>query len=93
MTPDSVLQRDIYLVLSRSTQPRATDACGKKGPHCLRPDLSGRVCGTAAGIRRAREAEGQVEGGLSFASFSLAAKENEEKRTNTGMKLLWPNDR
>jgi len=84
MTPDSVLQRDIYLVLSRSTQPRATDACGKKGPHCLRPDLSGRVCGTA---------EGQVEGGLSFASFSLAAKENEEKRTNTGMKLLWPNDR
>jgi hypothetical protein len=35
----------------------------------LRPDLSGRVCGTAAGIRRAREAEGQVEGGLSFASF------------------------
>jgi hypothetical protein len=49
----------------------------KQGPHCLSPDLSGRVCGTAAGNRCARVAVGQVEGGLSFASFSLAVKENE----------------
>jgi hypothetical protein len=33
--------------------------------------LSGRVCGTAAGSPFAREAEGQVEGALSFASFCL----------------------
>jgi len=45
--------------------------------HCLSPDKVGRVCRTAAGNRGAREAEGQVEGGLSFASFSLADKENE----------------
>jgi len=51
---------------------------GMKVTHCLSPDLSGRVCGTAADDRCAREAEGQVEGGLSFASFSLAVKENEE---------------
>jgi hypothetical protein len=49
-----------------------------KVTHCLSPDLSGRVCGTAAGKRCARVAEGQVEGSLSFASFSLAVKENEE---------------
>jgi hypothetical protein len=49
----------------------------KEGPHCLSPDLSGRVCGTAAGNRCARVAGGQVEGGLSFASFSFAVKENE----------------
>ena len=57
-----------------------------KVTHCLRPDWSGRVCGTAADNRCAREAEGQVEGGLSFASFcgmrleniTLAVKENEE---------------
>ena len=49
----------------------------------------GRVCGTAACDCLAREAEGQVEGGLSFASFSgcrlenstFALKENEEKTT------------
>ena len=41
-----------------------------KVTRCLRPDLSGRVRGTAADNRAAREAEGQVEGGLSFASFS-----------------------
>jgi hypothetical protein len=60
---------------------------GMKGPHCLRPDLSGRVCGTAAGSHFAREAEGPVEGALSFASFcgsclenrTLGVKENEEK--------------
>ncbi len=45
-----------------------------KVTHCLSPDLSGRVCGTSAGNRCARAAEGQVEGGLSFASFSLAVK-------------------
>jgi MoaA/NifB/PqqE/SkfB family radical SAM enzyme len=39
--------------------------------------LSGRVCGSATSNRCARVAEGQVEGGLSFASFSLAVKENE----------------
>ena len=42
----------------------------------LRPDWSGRVCGTAADNRAAREAEGQVEGGLSFASFSGMRLEN-----------------
>ena len=49
-----------------------------KVTHCLSPDLLGRVCGTAADNRCAREAEGQVEGSLSFASFSLAVKENED---------------
>ena len=47
-----------------------------KVTHCLRPDLSGRVCGTAADNRAAREAEGQVEGAFSFASFSGMRLEN-----------------
>jgi len=42
-----------------------------KGTHCLSPDSSGRVCGTAAGSRCTREAEGQVDGALSFGSFCL----------------------
>jgi len=49
-----------------------------EGAELSEPDNVGRVFGTAAGSRCARVAEGQVEGGLSFASFSLAAKENED---------------
>ena len=47
-----------------------------KVTHCLSPDLSGRVCGTAADNRAARVAEGQVEGAFSFASFCGIRLEN-----------------
>ena len=66
--------------------------------HCLSPDWSGRVCGTAADDRCARVAEGQVEGAFSFASFcgcalrtSLwASKENEERRRHdSAMLACW----
>jgi len=45
---------------------------GTKDPYCLSPDLSGRVYGTAAASLCEREAEGQVEGCLSFAPFCQA---------------------
>jgi len=71
---DSVLEGHTVFGFVRFNAAERGECMRKKVPHRLSPDLSGRVCGTAAGIRFAREAEGQIEVGLSFASFYLAVK-------------------
>ena len=53
--------------------------------NCPSPDLSGRVCGTAADNRATREAEGQVEGAACVKDIGNKEFKDKCYRTRTGL--------